>query len=48
VRDSVLFDGVRVGAGAILSGSILDTGVEVAPGARVEGTIVGRDAKVPA
>ncbi|HEY5977711.1 MAG TPA: NDP-sugar synthase [Solirubrobacterales bacterium] len=48
VRDSVLFDGVRIGAGAILSGSILDSGVEVAPGARVEGAVVGRDERVPA
>ncbi len=38
VRDSVLLEGVNVGAGAELSGVIVDSGAEIEPGRRIGGT----------
>jgi glucose-1-phosphate adenylyltransferase len=35
VSDSVLMDGVRIGAGAVVGNAIIDKGVVVPPGAQI-------------
>ena len=46
VRDSVLWDGVVVGAGAVVHDSVLASGVRLGAGAVVKGAIVGHGAVI--
>jgi len=48
IDDSVLHEGVRVGAGAVVTGSVLARDVVVGEGAIVGSSVVGQDGSVPA
>jgi mannose-1-phosphate guanylyltransferase len=48
VDGSVLFDGVRVGPGAVVRNSILGAGSQIAGGAVIDGAVIGDRAVIGA
>jgi mannose-1-phosphate guanylyltransferase len=48
VDGAVLFDDVRVGAGAVVTASVVGAGTQIGPGAVLDGVVIGADAVIAA